>query len=202
MKKPIVGPLIALATALGAHAQTSLTGTVSFDNLNANPAATLASSTFGMVFIGTSSHPIPLDQDINLTLLGGPSAGSLSLISSLTFANGLAPEDNTFVQAPGEFLDTTGNIYNVPGVAAEGIAFLQIEAWLGNDATFAAALSDGSPVGTSGIYQSHTGGGSPPAVPVSVGDGMPSFLVPSPEPTTLALCGLGTASLLLLRRKK
>lgn len=186
--------------AVAAHAQLGL---VSFDNPNANPAATLSSSTFGLVFTGTALNPVPLHQDINLALLGGPSAGSLSPIVSFTFANGLANGDNTVFGTPGQFTDITGNVYDVPGVAADAVGFFQVEAWLGSDATYAAALLDGSAVGTSGIYQTLTGGtGAIQGPPRSVGDGMPSFLVATPEPTTLALCGLGAASLLLFRRRK
>src|SRR5260221_13651807 len=138
MKKPILISSIAIFIAVGAHAQTSFTGTITFDNGNANPAATLSSSTFGMVFIGTINNPIPLDQDINVTLLGGNSAGSLSLINSLTFANGLAHGDNTLLQAPGIFLDPNGSIYQVPGFLSgnpvRAFAYFKVEAWLGNDA--------------------------------------------------------------------
>ncbi len=207
MKKPLLVSFIALVTTLGVHAQTGFTGTVTFDNGNANPAATLASSTFGMVFIGTANNPIPLDQDINVTLLGGSTAGSLSLIDSLTFANGLAQGDNTFLEAPGVFLDLTGSVYQVPGFLSSNpvgaFAYFKLEAWFGKDATYENALADGSPTGNSGAYLSELGGvGSPPSPPASIGDGMPSFLVPSPEPGTLALFGLGAASLLLFRRKK
>jgi hypothetical protein len=203
MKKLILSFLIVLSAIVGAYAQFNPIGTVSFDSLNANPAATLSSTSFGLVFTGTSNNPIPLNQNINLALLGGPNAGSLSLIAALTFANGLAQGDNTLLQVPGAFQDPSGAVYSVPGVPGGGIGFFEVEAWLGNDVTYAQAVGDLSPNGSSGIYSGFTGnGGIPPSIPVSIGDGMPSFLVTTPEPTTLALCGLGAASLLLLRRKK
>jgi hypothetical protein len=208
MKKPILISLTALSITITTHAQTSFTGTVVLANDNANPAATLASSTFGLVFVGTANNPIPLNRDINLTFLGGNSVGSLSQIATLTFANGRAQGDYTTLQIPGQFLDLTGNVYGVPSFASTSptglSAFFDVQAWLGNDTTYAAALADGSATGTSGIFEGPAGGlvNPVPFPPASIGDGMPSFLVTTPEPTTLALCGLGAASLLLLRRKK
>jgi len=203
MKKQILTGIIALGTAVGALAQ----GTVTFDNGNANAAAGPSAANFGLVFTGGSNAPVPLGQDINLTLLGGASAGSLSTIATYLLADGTATLDWGFGQNPGQFADPNGNVYAVPGVALGGTGTFQVEAWLGQDTSYAAALADGSAHGTSGLYTSATGGGgSPPGAPISIGDAMPSFTLTLPgvvpEPTTFALLGLGASSLLLFRRKK
>jgi hypothetical protein len=202
MKKQILAGLIALGATVGAYAQPQ-NGTFTFDNGDGNPLATPTSTNFGLIFICPGSSIIPLNQDINLTLLGGATAGSLSQIASLTFANGTAQGDWSFLQIPGQFADPKGLIYTVQGVAPGGTAFFEVEAWLGPDATYAEALNDAA-VGNSGIYQSQAGNiGIPPGPPLPIGDGMPSFtLGECPEPTTLAFGGLVAAVLLFLRRKK
>jgi len=196
MKKQILTGIIALGTAAGALAQSSIT----FDNSGANAAGTVTSPDHGQLFV----NGVPLGQDINLTLLGGANAGSMSTIATYLLADGTADLDWGFLATPGQFADPNGNVYAVNGVAAGGTATLQVEAWLGLDTSYAAALADGSAVGTSGIYTSPTGGttagGAIP--PVSIGDNMPAFNVKAaPEPATFALLGLGASSLLLFRRE-
>jgi len=200
MKKQILTGIIALGTAVGAFAQ----GQVTFDNGGANTAATPTSPNHGLVFTGTALNPVPLSQDINLVLLGGPSAGNLSVIATYLLSDGTAALDYGFGANPGQFADPNGNVYNVPGVLAGGTGTFQVEAWLGLDTSYAAAIADGSAFGTSGTYTSATGGTTAAGAipPVSIGDAMPSFLVTAaPEPTTLALCGLGAASLLQKEQK-
>jgi len=197
MKKQILTGIIALGTAVGAFAQ----GTVSFDNSNQSASPTPGDTHNGSIYVNGAL----LNQDINLALMGGNSSSNMSQIVALTFAAGTAQTDWSFNGTPGGFADPSGLTYAVPGVALSGTAFLEVEAWLGPDATYALAASHGFAVGISPIYQSGTGGGGVPvpALPVSIGDAMPSFnATVSPEPTTFALCGLGAASLLLFRRKK
>jgi len=200
MKKQILAGILALGTAVGAFAQ----GTITFDNGNQNASPTLGDLTHGSIYVGPATNAVLLNQDINLTFLAGPTAGSLTTQITLLLKDGSAAGDNTALGTAGQFLDTTGGVYT-PGVAGGAVAFYNVEAWLGQDTSYAAALADGSPVGTSGIFSGATGGGgTPPGPPNSVGDYMPSFTVVGivPEPTTLALLGLGASSLLLFRRKK
>ncbi len=197
MKKQILTGIIALGTAAGALAQ----GTITFDNGNQNASPTLGDQNHGSIYVNGAL----LNQDINLTFLAGPTAGSLATQVTLLLKDGSGAGDNTLLGNAGQFLDTTGGVYTL-GVAGGAVAFYDVEAWLGQDTSYAAALLDGSATGTSGVFSGATGAsGSPPGPPNSVGDYMPSFNVAAtitPEPTTLALAGLGAASLLLFRRKK
>jgi hypothetical protein len=133
---------------------------------------------------------------INLQVLGGASSGSLTPIGtfSMVFAG---------LNGGGLYLDGSGLSYVVSGVGANGTAFLELFAWTGAFANFAAAVASGtSYVATSGVFQNPTGG-TPPNAPASL-TGMPSMtlVLPVPEPAITALLGLGAASLLIFRRRK
>ena len=205
MRKPFLALFIMAAVATSALAQTNHTefGLVTFDNELNNTNASVTATSDGLIFLSQGLGVVPLNQDINLTLLGGPSANNLQPIATLSFANGLAVGDFSFLEVPGVFLDITGTVDVVPGVPGGGTAFLDVEAWTGNAPSYAQALESDALTGNSGIFQNPTGSdtGTPPIAPRDL-IGMPSFIVGGPEPGTLALFGLGTASLLLFRRKK
>jgi len=193
MKKLILTGALAVTIAAGAMAQ----GTVTLDNAN-NFGAAMGALTGGSIYLNGAL----LNQDVNVQLMGGASAGSMTTIATLLLSNGTAVSDYSFLGNPGQFADPNGLNYSIPGVALNGTAFLELFVWTGTT-SYANALASGN----SGIYSSVTGGGSvggaPPNPAVSIGDAMPSFnVVPVPEPATLAICGLGAASLLLFRRRK
>jgi len=193
MKKTIITVLLAVGASVGAFAQ----GTIAFDN-QFNTNLTAGATSGGAVFDG-SGHLN--GGEFNLQLFGGASAGTMSLIATLLQSDGSAASGND-IGAPGLWIDTTGQSYVVNGVAALGTGFFQVDAWIGSASSYAAAL--GAPAanstGQSAIFQNATGGGNVPAPDLT---GMPSFTLGTvPEPTTLALAGLGAASLLLFRRKK
>src|ERR1700720_873173 len=123
MKKQILTGIIALGTAVGALAQSAVT----FDNSGANAAGSLTATNHGQLFVNGA----PLSQDINLTLLGGASAGTMPTIATYLLSDGTASLDWGFLATPGQFADPNGNVYAVNGVAAGGTATLQVEAWLG-----------------------------------------------------------------------
>jgi hypothetical protein len=192
MKKTILTTLLTVIVTISAHAQ----GTIAFDNqFNTNLTAGAASQ--GAVFdpVGNLNT-----GNFNLELWGGPSAGNLTLIARLLQSDGSIASGNA-IGAPGQWIDVTGQSYVVPGVAVLGTGFFQVDGWIGSFNSFAAAIFGGAPLtGQSAIFQNATGGGAVTAPDLT---GMPSFSISFiPEPTTLALCGLGAASLLLFRRKK
>ncbi len=92
---------------------------------------------------------------------------------------------------------------------------LAVVCWTGTAATLSAAVLAGDDIGIF-TFVNHIGpGGTSPQVPSlngwpttlspanSANDGYPELLLsPVPEPTTLALAGLGGLSLMLIRRRK
>jgi hypothetical protein len=103
-----------------------------------------------------------------------------------------------------------GETVTVPTFAATGS--FEVEGWSGNFASYAAAIAGGTYVGLTPSFTSAEGNGSTtpasPAVGLTAahpGAGQWSgnlVLVPVPEPSTIALGGLGAAALLLFRRRK
>jgi len=192
---------MAVGIAAGVFAQ----GQITFDNGGATNFFVGATNA-GAVFVKTGSTTALVNQDINVALLGGASAGSLSQLAVLQLqGNGLGQGDVTGIGTPGVFTDLSGALITIPGTGANGNAFFQVEAWTGNALTYAAAQADGTSAwGITPVFVNPTGGTAPVA-PADL-TGMPSLVLTTPtvtpEPTTLALCGLGAASLLLFRRKK
>jgi|SRR5579872_472331 len=102
-----------------------------------------------------------------------------------------------------------GNATTGVGTAAGADGIFEVKAWTGSLATYEAAYAaavagGGQQVGVSGTFQNSTGGaGTPPSTPSNLtGWTTGVILNPVPEPTTLALGGLGAAALLLFRRRK
>jgi len=194
MKKIIITGLLAASASVGAFAQ----GTIAFDNQN-NATSTISSPAGGEVYNQTTSA---LETgNWNLQLFGGSTSSNMVLIATLLQSDGSAIT-GAAAGAPGQWIDSTGLSYVVPGVPISGVGFFDVKAWEGgNGSSYAGAVAGGATLtGDSGTFQNGTGGGPVPAPDLI---GMPSLtLSPVPEPATLALCGLGAASLLLLRRKK
>lgn len=149
--------------------------------------------------------------NLGVTVLGGSSAGSLSLIGTYT---PLTDSKGYTGAGFGQFqLGGAGAAVSVPGVTTGGqAAFIQLEIWDYDSplagghayASYAAAQAGGDPVGTSAIWQNPTGNptASPPVPNQELN--MPSVnLLPvaTPEPATMVLAGLGIASLLAFRRR-
>jgi hypothetical protein len=86
-------------------------------------------------------------------------------------------------------------------VAAQGNVWLMAVAWNGGEATYGAiTVPATSYAGYSAVWSQATGGGA--NGPVSTTGFAGLQLLPVPEPSTIALAGLGAASLLLFRRRK
>jgi len=192
MKKQILTGIVALGMAAGAFAQ----GTIAFDNqfnVNLTAGATNSGGVFKQGALDGS--------DFNVALYGGSSAANMTLIATLLQSAGQVLSGNT-IGAPGLWLDNSGAEYPVAGVPALGTGFFQVQAWEGSFNDYASAVAGGAFAGQSSVFQNATGGGAVSAPDLT---GLPSFTLTAsvvPEPTTLALCGLGAASLLLFRRKK
>jgi hypothetical protein len=124
----------------------------------------------------------------------------MTLVATLLQSSGQIVSGNA-IGTPGLWLDTSGQEYIIPGFPGFGTGFFQVQAWEGNFSDYTSAINGGAFTGVSAVFKNETGAGAGALAPDLTG--MPSFtLAPSPEPATLALCGLGTVSLLLFRRRK
>jgi hypothetical protein len=153
-------------------------------------------------------------QDLNLELLYGSSSANVTtpvvtllLSSSASPANGAlggtyaAAQDITGLG--GVLNDASGTGYLVPAGTQDFI----IEAWTGNYSSYQAALASGVTGEYAGVSQIFSA--SVPAAPNTPTDvssmgiinltQVPTTIVP--EPSTLAMAGVGLASMLMFRRK-
>jgi hypothetical protein len=199
MKKLVLAVVAVVALSVNVFAQgVQLT----IDNLNGTGGRT---ATANGLFLNAAGAALT-GGTINVTVLGGLDAGSLQPVASLTGANALF-----YSGVPGIFLDPTFGTYNVPGVANGANATLRILAWTGSAASYnAAAFTDqfypwsGSAEVNGNTFtftQATGGGGVPPGPPKSL-DGMPAMVLQVPEPSTMALAGLGAVAMLLFRRRQ
>ncbi|MDB6122696.1 MAG: hypothetical protein JWQ71_1689 [Pedosphaera sp.] len=117
-----------------------------------------------------------------------------------TSVGGLSPA------LPGRFSGGTALWVTGNGTPPSGDAVFQVRGWSGNFASYEAAYAAGTGyIGVSTMFSAHTGGaGSPPETPAStLGTAFTGLTIsPVPEPSTIALGGLGAAALLLFRRRK
>jgi Ca2+-binding RTX toxin-like protein len=201
MKKLILSIAATSVVAISGHAQQLL-----FTDAGNNSTDT--------TIAGVANH-----QDLNLELLVGSTSGTvttdvvtllLSATSAPTTALGsVQSAAGDITTSGGDIYDATGSSYSVPA----GTAWAQVLAWTGNYSTYAAALASGQQgvyAGESALFQivPPPAAGSPPSDISNieaVGDGnvdltqVPTTVVP--EPTTLAMAGVGLASMLIFRRK-
>jgi hypothetical protein len=108
---------------------------------------------------------------------------------------------------PGFFF---GETVTVPTYTPTGS--FEVQGWSGSFASYAAAIAGGTYVGQTPSFTSAEGNGTitPAQTPVGLTGTHPGagqwtgnlVLVPVPEPSTIALGGLGAAALLLFRRRK
>jgi hypothetical protein len=96
----------------------------------------------------------------------------------------------------GKYVTTVSEV-PVPGAATGGSATLVFRAWANSAGSFDAASPTQRGESAAFTVTGLGGGALPPANPV----GITGFIIPVPEPTTLALGALGAAALLFRRRK-
>jgi hypothetical protein len=95
----------------------------------------------------------------------------------------------------------------VPTLGSGTAVFVELAAWAGSSASYAAAIASGAPAGYSSTSSGTTvlgGGGSPPATPGTLaGIGITDFSLGStPEPSTIALGVMGASAFLMRLRRK
>jgi hypothetical protein len=210
MKKLILSVTMSAGFSLAGFAQ----GYISFDGSNnSNPSPTATSS--GLVFIDGARDTT---QDINAELLYGTSPNiflnpmtpvvTLLLSSSNTSATSaaigqtLSAVGDIRSYANGTLVDFSGTAYEIPNVPAGGTAYFQVQAWLGNYDTYYEARDAGAYAGVTDIFSEVLISGTLPQT--NYINNMPALDLPTlvPEPSTLAMAGVGIGSMLIFRRRK
>jgi hypothetical protein len=195
MKKLILSVTAIAGFSMATFAQ----GTITFDGSNnATPGVGAASG--GLVYL---AGVLDTTTDINAELLYSSTIGgtyspvvTLSLLSSAgggsaALGQTLAASGDITAYGTGQFYDNSGQAFILP-IAAGATAFFEVQGnvtvngttYTGQTAAFAEVLSSASSPSQTGV------------------DAMPALnLVSVPEPSTLAMAGVGMASMLFLRRK-
>jgi hypothetical protein len=191
MKKLILSVTAVAGFSVGALAQ----GTITFDT---------SASTTGFVYI---NGVLDTSSDINAELLysttGTP--GTFSPVVTLLLSSGASTSGLGQVgYAAGDITDdSNGTLYSDQGasfvlpIAAAATGYFEIEGWTGaNVSSYAAATTKGT---TSVFAETLTTANAPTQASL---DQAPALnLTAVPEPSTLAMAGVGLASMLIFRRK-
>jgi hypothetical protein len=207
MKLTILSAIAITGLATGAFGQEIL-----LDNLANTGAGGSTATSNGQLYetIGASTALFDgVDYNVGATVFAGSSVGSLALIG--TFYPGNNNGGLYTGQAAGQFALGNAQAYAAAGVAAGGLATVEIQFWDFDNPAFGAHMYTS--------YAAAVGGGDATAqvtftnptsnAGVAVGPqeltGMPAVILAVqavPEPATFALAGLGIASLLAFRRRK
>ncbi|EEF57597.1 PEP-CTERM sorting domain-containing protein [Pedosphaera parvula] len=190
MKKLILSAVLGagvLASAVSSYAQ----GTVNFNNTGFNITTNNLAGTSG-VMSGSKAYTFGLYLAAD--------AGSLSAVTTPVML---------FSNAPIAGVISLSTVTLPSGFAAGSTYAFEVKGWssTGGYGSYDAAFN-GNPNGYFGISSIGTvtlGGGATPAGVIwgnNAGQVQGFTLTPVPEPSTIALAGLGAASLLLFRRRK
>jgi len=197
--------LLTLALVVSGASFAFSQGSVNFANTPANFTTTAT--------VAANGHQDRLVYGTdNVTKLSGTnwiaqlyySAGASQAESSLhTVAGDTGVTFRAPTPASGNGFWTAGSQPVLNDVTPGGTATLQVRVWDGSlFSSYTAAVTGGGITGKSATFNYTTGGGgSPPATPGGM-EGLQSFTLQTPEPSTIALGLLGAASLFVVRRRK
>jgi len=204
MKKLILSVTAMAACSVGAYAQ----GTITFDGSNNTSTSPTATSN-GQVFI---NGVLDTSTDINAELLYSSTLnGTYSPVVTLLLSSGATASTPALGQISGAagdvsgtggaLLDLSGNTYQFsnPAIPALTTVYFEVEGWLGSSSTY-----PGSGSGTYGATAPFTevlSGANPPLANIQNMPALNLVTVAVPEPSTLAMAGVGLASMLIFRRK-
>jgi len=198
MKKIVAATIIGTAGLILAVGTSYGQGTINLNNFDQNVVAGVPQGVG--VFLLTTGTAAPAGTMVEV--LAGATASSLSPV--ISFNTGLstytfvAGDVNANGAGKGSFFDY--GYGHIPTVAPQASAFVEVLIWDGG-----ATYSTSVPHYDSGVFSQLTGT-SPAApgtpAPTTLGLTGQNIILTVPEPGTMALCGLGAASLLLFRRRK
>jgi len=204
---------------VGLTAYVNAQGTFIIDSsANGGDGATTTSTSGGLVFI---NGVLDTATDINLSVLWGTSSSSVTSVlnidpgalnggnnSSYTGnPNWIATEstgaNDISFNGNGTISDFNGNSY-ITAVAAGSPIFLIIQGWTGSYASYAAAsAAQGATFGQTGVFSLTVAASTAPIQPDVHSMGSLDLVTTSvPEPTSLALAGLGGFGMLMALRRK
>jgi len=197
MKKLILSVTAIAGLAMGSFAQ----GVIYFDGSN-NTSTDPTATSEGRVFL---NGVLDTGTDINASLLYSATPGgtflpvvNLSLASSASPTSsplgqtGAAAGDITFYGS-GQLLDNSGTAYIIPGIAAGGTAYFEV--------TGGAVVGGKTYTGSTAVFSEVLASATGQANDIQ---GMGALNLTAniiPEPTSLAMAGLGIASMLVFRRR-
>ncbi len=172
-------------------------GLITFNNL-ANENASSTATNHALVFLsglGFADGTL-LNQDVNFALLVGASRDNLDPIRHWLLNDGSAAG---IAVGGGHFGDPSANSYEVSGIPAGGMAWIQVQAWTGTG-TFLHDAQTSIALWGEVTFQNPTGGGGLPPASLT---GMPALVLDNiPEPCTFALAAVSAAAFLLLHRRR
>lgn len=110
----------------------------------------------------------------------------------------LGPVVGFTTQTAGKF---DGGVLTLSPLAAGGTIDYVVMGWTGIAQSFEAALEGNAQANVSSRFTSPTGTITPPGTEVPLADSFGGLILAMPEPSSLALVGLGAATLFILRRR-
>jgi len=194
MKKHIATITMVIGLGVTAYGQGTVT-IANYNNTSNSPTATSG----GLVFTNNLGHTGLIQDNVGFTLLAGADTNSLSPVVTITSLT----SGGTFWDS-GQFVDPSLATRTIGTIPAKTPGWFEIQMWYdptGQYNSYAQALA--APGGITGAvwFSNPTGGGT---TPPSTLTGMPALMLTGtvPEPTTFAMVGLGSAALLIFRRRK
>jgi hypothetical protein len=202
MRKLILTTVLTAGCAVAAFGQ----GSVNIAN-GGNASPDSAATTGGQFWLNTTGTAVlmPLDTGngdgiIWVNVLAGSSAGT---VAEMNYMGGKEELDmQTVGHALGADSPLAFDGSQVPLTLGAGTVFLELQCWLGNFASYGAAIAGKGIVADSGVFQASLV--VDPSTPVNLSQ-MPAVVltqIPVPEPGTFALAGLGAAAMMIFRRRK
>jgi hypothetical protein len=199
MKKSIVMAMLGVAAGVTAsYGQ----GTINFSNYySSNPLVKYAASN---VPVGKANLSVGSEFSAELAFFNGTTANSsaLSLVPASIVQFGYAPA--TYTAADGGLDGYGAGVFEgqgtLPLTGTSSGEVVTVEVYAFNNGSYAAATVRG----VSGLFNVTLGGGIsfPASLQGTPGASFTVAVAPVPEPTTMALGGLGLAALMIARRKK